>query len=182
MQILAEILSVLVVGCLGVWWWISSLTPMAGGHPERALLKTLVRANVLVVYNRYLVHCCESHSWGNMSAALRLMTVLYAHCSTSEMWMHFPPWSVYVNITDPTMQSNKTVCKHTLDNACLNRINTVDHLKMVLIHINWLCSVAAIFVLVSYLAYFRPWRWRRHVPPKRRLIFSRPHDVVCWKI
>jgi hypothetical protein len=78
-----------------------------------------------------------------------------AYYSTSGMWMHFPPWSVYVNSTDlQIMQSNKTVREHTLDNATWSRINTVDHLKMVQIHINWMCSVAACFMLVSYLAYF----------------------------
>jgi hypothetical protein len=28
----------------------------------------------------------------------------------------------------------------------------------------------------------QPWRWRRHVPPKRRLTFSRLHSVISQKI
>jgi hypothetical protein len=28
----------------------------------------------------------------------------------------------------------------------------------------------------------RPWRWRRHVPPKHRLIFNGLHDVISQKI
>jgi hypothetical protein len=35
-----------------------------------------------------------------------------------------------------------------------------------------------------FLASFiiRPWRWRRHVPPKRRLIFNKLHGVISQKI
>jgi hypothetical protein len=28
----------------------------------------------------------------------------------------------------------------------------------------------------------RPWKWRRHVPPKRRLTFGGLHSVICYKI
>jgi hypothetical protein len=40
---------------------------------------------------------------------------------------------------------------------------------------------ATCFMLVFCSAYFRPWRWRWHVPPKRRLIFHGLHRVICQK-
>jgi hypothetical protein len=43
--------------------------------------------------------------------------------------------------------------------------------------------VAAVmpFLLVSCLAYIRPLRWRRHVPPKHQLISNKLHDVISQK-
>jgi nitrate reductase gamma subunit len=45
------------------------------------------------------------------------------------------------------------------------------------------CSHAACFMLVSCLSYsYRPWRWRRHVPPKRRLTFNGLRGVISQKV
>jgi hypothetical protein len=33
------------------------------------------------------------------------------------------------------------------------------------------------FMILSCLAYFRPLRWRRHAPPKRRMIFNGLHAL-----
>jgi hypothetical protein len=38
------------------------------------------------------------------------------------------------------------------------------------------------FMLVSWWLIFRPWGWRRHVPPKRRLTCNWLHEVVSKKI
>jgi hypothetical protein len=37
-------------------------------------------------------------------------------------------------------------------------------------------------MLVSCSAYFLPWRWRRYVPPKRRLTLNRLHGVISQKM
>jgi hypothetical protein len=36
--------------------------------------------------------------------------------------------------------------------------------------------------LLCCLIYSRPWRWRRHIPPKRRLTFNGLHGIVSQKI
>jgi hypothetical protein len=44
------------------------------------------------------------------------------------------------------------------------------------------CLLDTCFTLVPCLAYFRPWRWKWHLPPKRRLTFSALHGVISHKI
>jgi hypothetical protein len=43
-------------------------------------------------------------------------------------------------------------------------------------------QVASGFTLVSCLAYFLPWRWRRYIPPKCWLIFNGLHGVIFQNI
>jgi hypothetical protein len=38
------------------------------------------------------------------------------------------------------------------------------------------------FTLVSYRLILRPWRWRRYVPPKRRLTFNGLYGVISHKM
>jgi hypothetical protein len=42
--------------------------------------------------------------------------------------------------------------------------------------------LATCFTLVSCLVFLRPWRWKRHVPPKRQLTFMGLHGVISQKI
>jgi hypothetical protein len=35
---------------------------------------------------------------------------------------------------------------------------------------------------VYCLVYFWPWKWKRHVPPKRRLIFNRLQGIISQKL
>jgi hypothetical protein len=44
---------------------------------------------------------------------------------------------------------------------------------------NQLCFLTASRWLLAWL---QPWRWRRHILPKRRLTFSRLHGVISQKI
>jgi hypothetical protein len=41
----------------------------------------------------------------------------------------------------------------------------------------WLCLAPA-FTLVSFWLIFRPWRWRRYVPPRCQLTFNGLHGVI----
>jgi hypothetical protein len=43
-------------------------------------------------------------------------------------------------------------------------------------------QLAICFMLVSCLAIIRHWRWKRHVPPKNRLIFNGLHGIISQKI
>jgi hypothetical protein len=49
------------------------------------------------------------------------------------------------------------------------------------------CKPIALLAAYFHAGFFawlilRPWRWRRHVPPKRWLIFNGLHGVMSWKI
>jgi hypothetical protein len=60
-------------------------------------------------------------------------------------------------------------------------INTVQRPKNKINIITW--SVLACFYAGFLLSlFFRPWRWRRHVPRKRQLTLNRLHGVITQKI
>jgi hypothetical protein len=45
---------------------------------------------------------------------------------------------------------------------------------------SWLATCLLAAVLLN--SFIRPWRWRRHVPPKRRLTLNWLHGVISQKI
>jgi hypothetical protein len=46
-----------------------------------------------------------------------------------------------------------------------------------------LCKIwGSVWLLLSHWPILRPWRWRRHVPPKRRLTFNGLHGITSQKL
>jgi hypothetical protein len=68
-------------------------------------------------------------------------------------------------------------------------VNTVSHVgpevltaDVMKISIFWNISRFCLHLLSRwFLAWLRPWRWRRHIPPKRRLTSNGLHGVISQK-